>query len=53
LPPAGFLHGVGSFDPLPSSVILWTRFTPLSPTEAVLVGWQVSQREDFSSLVAR
>ena len=33
-----FLHGVASGDPLPGSVILWTRVTPLAGTGPVTVG---------------
>jgi phosphodiesterase/alkaline phosphatase D-like protein len=29
-PCVGFVHGVASGDPLPDSVIIWTRFTPQS-----------------------
>jgi phosphodiesterase/alkaline phosphatase D-like protein len=43
---------VASFDPLPDAVLIWTRFTPASPAEAVAVGWQVSDRSDFGSIVA-
>ena len=28
LPPLPFVHGVASGDPLPDSVVLWTRVTP-------------------------
>lgn len=52
--PRAFLHGVASGDPLPTSVILWTRVTPtpeatpgsgLGP--AVDVGWEIARDEDF------
>jgi len=36
-----FLHGVASGDPLPGSVILWTRVTPLAGAGPVTVTWAV------------
>jgi phosphodiesterase/alkaline phosphatase D-like protein len=43
--PAGFLHGVASFDPLPDAVLIWTRFTPAgTPKGSVAVEWQVGSR---------
>ncbi|MBA3068604.1 MAG: alkaline phosphatase [Hyphomonas sp.] len=36
-----FLHGVASGDPLPSSMILWTRVTPLSGSGPVTVAWEI------------
>ena len=36
-----FLHGVGSGDPLPDRVILWSRVTPLSGAGPVPVRWEV------------
>jgi alkaline phosphatase D len=50
---AGFIHGVASFDPLPDGIIIWTRVTPASSADSAAVDWQVSKREDFSSLAAR
>lgn len=49
LDPAPFLHGVASGDPLPDSVIIWTRVT----TEQSRVGvrWEVAADPDFSNLV--
>jgi alkaline phosphatase D len=38
-----FLHGVASGDPLPGSVILWTRVTPLAGTGPVTVTWEVTE----------
>ncbi|MBB5933500.1 alkaline phosphatase D family protein [Streptomyces zagrosensis] len=54
-----FLHGVASGDPLPDGVLLWTRVTP-SPDAvpgsgrgpAVEVTWEVSEAEDFATVVA-
>ncbi|KAL4430904.1 hypothetical protein ABPG75_006160 [Micractinium tetrahymenae] len=48
----GFLHGVASFDPLPTSVLVWTRLTPLSPSEVVAVHWEVAESQDFAAPVA-
>ncbi|WP_047241520.1 alkaline phosphatase D family protein [Corynebacterium epidermidicanis] len=55
-----FIHGVASGDPLPTSVILWTRVTPDrdalpgsrlgAPTE---VRWEVASDQGFDNVVAR
>lgn len=50
-----FLHGVGSFDPIATAVMIWTRFTP---TEALLgksieVRYEVSSSINFNSLIAK
>lgn len=50
-----FMHGVASGDPLPNSVILWTRVTP-SPDAApgsgvgpdVLLRWEVAEDPEFT-----
>ncbi|WP_394281951.1 alkaline phosphatase D family protein [Corynebacterium sp.] len=53
-----FMHGVASGDPLPTSVILWTRVTPepgaypgsnLGP--ATEVAWEVATDPDFHTIV--
>lgn len=60
--PAGahqcFQHGVASGDPLPTTVILWTRVTPTAEAAPgsrsggdVPVTWQVALDEDFSTVV--
>ncbi|MDT9593675.1 alkaline phosphatase D family protein [Nocardioides zeae] len=57
---AYFQHGVASGDPLPTSVVIWTRVTP-SPDAtpgsgrgpAVRVGYQVATDARFTSIVAR
>ena len=42
-----FEHGVASGDPLPDSVILWTRVTPASDTEGPIpVQWQVRDGDE-------
>jgi alkaline phosphatase D len=38
----GFYHGVASGDPLPDSVILWTRYTPISATSVVTLELRIS-----------
>ncbi len=58
-----FGHGVASGDPLPDSVVLWTRWTapgrgpaPNSTSasaSAVDVGWSVATDADFHHVVAR
>lgn len=53
-----FMHGVASGDPVPNSVILWTRVTP-SPECApgsgvgpdVLLRWEVATDPEFTQLV--
>src|SRR5690606_28886431 len=37
-----FVHGVASGDPLPDSVILWTRVTVDDPSAAVEVTWRIA-----------
>jgi alkaline phosphatase D len=57
--PAGlFTLGVASGDPLPDSVILWTRLAPQPldaaggmPPVAVPVRWQVATDEGFTRIV--
>lgn len=40
-----FTHGVASGDPLPDSIVIWTRFT------GETVGWEVAEDEAFSRVV--
>ncbi|MFI5561268.1 alkaline phosphatase D family protein [Amycolatopsis japonica] len=55
-----FAHGVASGDPMPDSVLLWTRVTP-SPEAvpgsgkgvAVDVRWEVAEDAGFTRVVAR
>ncbi|HEY7722972.1 MAG TPA: alkaline phosphatase D family protein, partial [Pedococcus sp.] len=54
-----FRHGVASGDPLPTSVVLWTRVTPTAESTPgsgagprVTVGWQVARDAAFTSTVA-
>ncbi|MGZ8736897.1 MAG: alkaline phosphatase D family protein [Nocardioides sp.] len=55
-----FKHGVASGDPLPRSVILWTRVTPTAAATPgsgkgpdVTVRWQVSRTRDFAKVVSQ
>ena len=60
-PPAGtlpFLHGVASGDPIPDSVVLWTRVTPAADAlpgsglgAPVTLRWEVAADEGFTRLV--
>ncbi|MFC4003890.1 alkaline phosphatase D family protein [Prauserella oleivorans] len=57
---APFAHGVASGDPLPDSVLLWTRVTPTADAvpgsgrgPQVRVRWEVARDEGFTALVAR
>lgn len=47
--PGPFLHGVASGDPLYDRVIIWTRVTPESPADSVVVFWEVSEDQWFKS----
>ncbi|RLL66561.1 alkaline phosphatase D family protein [Streptomyces sp. Z26] len=49
-----FTLGVASGDPLPDSVVLWTRLAPEPyeaasglPAETVTVGWEIAEDRDF------
>jgi alkaline phosphatase D len=60
LPPELFILGVASGDPLPDSVVLWTRLVadPLAdggglPAEPVPVRWEVAADESFADVVAQ
>jgi len=55
-----FRHGIASGDPLPTSVVLWTRVTPTAESAPgsgagprVTVDWQVARDAAFRSVVAR
>ena len=62
-PPEGqlpFVHGVASGDPIPDSVILWTRVTPTEEAlpgsgvgPAVTVEWEVARDEGMRDVVKR
>ncbi|MEJ6012973.1 alkaline phosphatase D family protein [Corynebacterium sp. H127] len=54
-----FLHGVASGDPLPNSVVLWTRATPSLEAvpgsgkgEPVKVRWEVALDFEFADIVS-
>ncbi|MEM8846223.1 MAG: alkaline phosphatase D family protein [Bacteroidota bacterium] len=48
-----FLHGVGSFDPIATAVIIWTRFTPTVDEvgDFIQISWQVATDKDFAHIV--
>ena len=55
-----FLHGVASGDPLPTSVVLWTRVTPdrdclpgSGMGDDVDVDWEIAADESMNSVVAQ
>ncbi len=55
-----FQHGVASGDPLPTSVLLWTRVTPTEAAQpgsgagpTARVRWEVASDERFRRVVAR
>ncbi len=50
-----FRHGVASGDPLPRSVVLWTRWTPpaASPPGPVEVDWLIALDPDLHEVAAR
>lgn len=48
---APFYHGVASGDPLPNSVILWTRVTTDQPS--VNVAWKVATDTTMTNIVAQ
>ena len=55
-----FLHGVASGDPIPDSVILWTRVTPDADAmpgsglgEATRVEWEIAKDEGFGDVVKK
>ena len=55
-----FLHGVASGDPIPDSVILWTRVTPDADAmpgsglgEATRVEWEIAKDEGFGDVAKR
>ena len=55
-----FGHGIASGDPMPDSVLLWTRVTPTTESVPgsglgpdVSVGWEVAEDSGFRKIVAR
>jgi alkaline phosphatase D len=59
LPGDPFTLGIASGDPLPGSVILWTRLAPEPlavgggmPAETFVVDWEVASDEAFADIVA-
>jgi alkaline phosphatase D len=59
LPGRLFTLGVGSGDPLPNAVVIWTRLAPDPlngggmPDRPVTVEWQVAEDERFRSIVQK
>lgn len=47
-----FYHGVASGDPLQDRVIIWTRVTPDDSLPSINVKWQVSEDQNFVTIVA-
>ena len=39
----GFYHGVASGDPLPDSVIVWTRYTPLNEDDSITLEFRMAE----------
>ena len=51
---APFYHGVASGDPLPTAVIIWTRFTPEDEsTQAIKLSYTVATDTAFNTIVQR
>src|SRR5688572_17096123 len=55
-----FGYGIASGDPMPDSVLLWTRVTPTTESVPgsgigpdVSVGWEVAADSGFRKIVAR
>lgn len=46
-----FYHGVASGDPLADRVIIWTRVTPQDSVPSIDVSWEVSEGENFSTIL--
>jgi alkaline phosphatase D len=52
LPADPFGLGVASGDPLPTSVILWTRLTVATKDQPVPMAWEVATDEGFAKIVS-
>jgi alkaline phosphatase D len=46
-----FYHGVASGDPLTDRVIIWTRVTPSDSVASIAVRWELSEDENFSTVL--
>lgn len=46
----GFRSGVASFDPTPSGVIIWTRYSAGMDVEII---WEISREKNFSEVVRK
>lgn len=51
--PQVFQHGVGSFDPIPDSVLLWTRISVAEGTLEVSVTWELAEDDTFNNILQR
>lgn len=47
-----FPFGVGSGDPTPNSILLWTKVLPMNSEESVMVGWQIATDTLLKNVVA-
>ncbi len=45
-----FYHGVASGDPLPDRIIIWTRVTPETSVNRILVKWEMATDAGFGSM---
>lgn len=50
---APFYHGVASGDPMPESVVIWTRVTPKIPMPEILVDWEVALDQMFTRIIQK
>ena len=48
-----FYHGVASGDPMPESVMLWTRVTPETELPEIEVLWEIATDEDFKKITGK
>lgn len=54
--PFPFELGIASGDPLPNSVVLWTRLVPRGqamPAEPVNVTWEISNDDNFTNIIQK
>jgi PhoD-like phosphatase, N-terminal domain/PhoD-like phosphatase len=48
-----FRHGVASGDPLASRVVIWTRLTPVSTEDPIVVEWLIAEDPELRRLQQR
>ncbi len=46
----GFEHGIASFDPTDSQVIIWTRYSVKNPSK-VSISWQIASDKVFKNVI--